>query len=102
MLTNLHLMCAASSLFVPFCGSGEKLMNLALVNRFKVAVVRRLQDWVGCVFSNILGYSLCDPFLDADCCKGEDVLSVGFILGVAVGSDSWFDGVGADEIGSRF
>ena len=34
----------------PLCDSGEHLMNLVLVNRFEVAVVRRPQDGVGYVF----------------------------------------------------
>ena len=76
-------------------------MNLVLVNRFEVAVVRRPQDGVGDVFADNIGDSLCDPLLDAGCCKAEKVLYVGFVLGVAVGFDLWFDGagVGADEIG---
>ena len=52
----------------PICDSGEKLMNMVLVNRFEVAVVRYPQDGVGYVFSEDLGDSLCYPFLDANLC----------------------------------
>ena len=78
-------------------------MNLVLVNRFEVDVVRRHQDGVGDVFAKNLGDSLCDTFFDANCFEAEEVLSVGFFLGVAVGCDFWFNGadVGADEIGGH-
>ena len=79
-------------------------MDMVLVKRFEVAAVRRPQDEVGHVFSNNLGDHLCNPFLDVDFCKAEDVLSVGFVLGVAVDCDFWFDGagVGAYEIPIEF
>ena len=79
-------------------------MNLVLVNRFEVAVFRRQQDGVGYVFSDDLGDPLCDPFLDANCCKAGDVLYFGFVLGVAVVIDLRIDGdvVGAYKIGGRY
>ena len=78
-------------------------MTLVLVNTFEVSVVLRPQNGVGYVFSKNLGDPLCNPFLDADFCEAEDVMSVGFLLGVAVGCDLRLDGagIGADEIGGR-
>ena len=78
-------------------------MNMVLINRLEVAIFRSPQDGVGCVFSDNLGDPLCDLFLDANCCEAEDVLSVGFVLGVAVDCDFWLygAGVGADDIGGR-
>ena len=77
--------------FCPLCDSCEELMNLVLVNRFEVAVVCRLQDGAGYVFSDDLGYPLCNPFLDTSFCKAENVLYVGFVLGVTVFCDFWLD-----------
>ena len=75
-------------------------MNLVLVNIFKVAVVCCQQFGVGDVFANDLGDYLCDPYLEFNCYEAEDVLSVGFVLGVAIGCNFWFngDGFGADDI----
>ena len=66
-------------------------MTLVLVNIFEVSVVENIGD------------PLCNPFLDADFCEEEDVMSVGFLLGVAVGFDFWIDGagIGADKICGR-
>ena len=76
-------------------------MNLVLNNIFEVAVVRRPQDGVGYVFSDDLGDSFCNPFIGTDFCEAEDVISVGFVLGVAVGCDLCFcdAGVSTDSIG---
>ena len=78
-------------------------MNLVLVNRFEVSIVRRPQNGVGYVFTDNLGDTLCDPFLGTNLCEAEDDLPVGFVLCVAVGCDFWFNSAGivADEIGGR-
>ena len=75
-----------------------------MVHRFEITVVRRPQDGVCGVLSGDLGDPLCNTFLYTYFCKAEDVLSVGFVLGVAVVCDLRFDGdfVGADEIGGRY
>ena len=77
---------------------------MVLVSRFEVAVVRHPQDGVGYILSDDLGDPLYDPLLGADFCKVEDVLSVGFVLGVAVVIDLRIDGdvVGAYKIGGRY
>ena len=78
-------------------------MVKVFVNRFEVSVFRHLQDGVGDVFPKDLGDPLCDPFLDGDLCKAEDVLSVGFFLGVSFVRDFHIEVsvVGADDIGGR-
>ena len=58
---------------------------------------------VGDVFANNIGDSLYNTLLDVNCCEAGDVLSVGFVLGVTVGCDLWFDddGVGTAEFGGH-
>ena len=83
--------------FRPLCDSCEELMDLVLVHRFEIAVIRSLQGGVRDVLSNNLGDPICNTFLDT-----EDVLSVVFVLGLAV-CDFRFAGAvfGADEISGR-
>ena len=78
-------------------------MDLLLIHRFEVSVLCYLLDRVCDVLPVNLGDLFCDPVLDADCCKAEGVLLVGFVLGVAVVCDFRLDGafVGTDEIGGR-
>ena len=81
-----------SGLPPPLCDGCEDIMDLVLVNIFEVAAVRRPQDGVCDVVSVDLGHPLYDPFLDADCCKAEDIISVIFVMGIAVVSNVWLDG----------
>ena len=59
-------------------------MDLVLIHRLEINVVRCLEDWVRYVPPDDLGYSLRDPLLDADFREAEDVLPIGFVLRVAV------------------
>ena len=70
--------------FLHLCDGCEELMDLVLVHRFEISVVCRPQDGVCDFLSDDLGDPLCDTFLEANCCEAEDVLSVGFVLVVAV------------------
>ena len=80
------------------------MVDMVLIHRLEIAVVRRLEDGVRDVPPNDLGYPLCDPLLDVDCREAEDVLSIGFVLSVAIVIDLWFDGafVGAGVFGGRY
>ena len=101
MLTNCCLVFMVSGLPPPPIVTGYDGVDLVLVNIFEVAAVRRPQDGVCDVVSGDLGHPLYDPFLDADCCEAEDIISVIFVMGIAVVSNVWLDGavVGADDIG---
>ena len=59
-------------------------MDLVLIHRLKIAVVRRPEDWILYVPPEDLGYSLRDILFDPDGHKAEDVLTICFVLRVAV------------------
>ena len=78
-------------------------MDLILIHRFEVAVVRRPEDGVCDVPPDDLGNTLCNPLLDADCREAEEVLLIGFVLHVNVVRNLWLDSavVGAGALGNR-
>ena len=63
-----------------------------MIHRLEIAVVRCPEDWFRYVLPDYLGYSLRDPLFDSDCRKAEDVLTICFVLRVAIGVDLWFNG----------
>ena len=88
--------------FRSLCDDGEKLLDLVMIHRLEIYVVRCPEGWVRYVPPNDLGYPLCDPLLDSDCCKAEEVLPISFVLRVDV-VNLWFSGavVGAGVFGGR-
>ena len=78
-------------------------MDMELIHRLEIDVVRRPDDGVCYVPPDDLGNSLHDPLLDTDCRKAEDVLPIGFVLRVAVVFYLWFGGaiVGVGAFGGH-
>ena len=68
------------------------MVDLKLIHRLEITVVHRFEDRVCNVPTDDLGDPLRDPLLDADCRKAGDVLSICFVLRVAVVHDLCFDG----------
>ena len=62
--------------FRSLCDGGEKLVDLVLIHQLKIAVVCRPEDWICYVPSGDFGYSLCNPLLDSNGRKAEDVLTI--------------------------
>ena len=78
-------------------------MDLVLIHRLEINVVRGPEDWVRYVPPDDLGYSLRDPLLKANCREAEDVLPISFLLRVAIVVNIWINGafVGAGVFGGR-
>ena len=65
---------------------GENLVDLVLIHQLEISIVRRPGDWVCCVPTDNLSYSLHNPLFESDCHEAEDVLTICFVLRVAI----WF------------
>ena len=67
-------------------------MDLVLIHQLKIAVVCSPEDWICYVPSGDFVYSLCNPLLESNGRKAEDVLTICFVLRVAICDDLRFDG----------
>ena len=59
-------------------------MDLLLIHKLESAVVCRPEDWIRYVPTDDLGYFLRDTLFDFDCRKMEDILTICFVLSVAI------------------
>ena len=78
-------------------------MDLELIHRLEIAVVRRLEDGFCDVPPDDIGNTLRDRLLDDNYREEEEILQIGFVLRVVVVTDLWFDGavVSAGAFGGR-